>query len=156
MPMRSILATILLAACGGGAKAPVTPTAGWACPPSISAAVTREHPDATQKGCKVAHENGTEIYEASIVMRDGSPRELELSLDGAILAVEESVSPTALPRAVAEAFAARYPDAQPQRVERVTPRGRPPIYEIAFGGHEATFSDTGAFIEEEQGGGDKD
>ena len=154
MLMRSLTAVLFLAACGGTSKAPVAPVG--ACPAKVSAAVTKEHPDATQKACESEHENGADIYEVTVVMRDGSTRELELTPDGAILAVEEAVSPTALPKAVADAFTARYPDAKPERVERVTPRGKAPTYEIAFGDHEATFSDTGAFIEEEHADGDKD
>jgi hypothetical protein len=107
-----------------------------------------------QKACKAEHENGGDIYEATIVMLDGSTRDVELSPDGAILAVEEVIPVTALPAAVADAFTARYPEAQPERVERVTPRGRPPTYEIAWGDHEATFSEAGAFIDDEHKGDD--
>jgi hypothetical protein len=150
--MRIHLGAVLVAACGGSPKAPAAPVG--ACPPNVSAAVTREHPDATQKACEAERKNGSGIFEVTLEMRDGSIQEMELSPDGEILVVEEVIAVTALPKSVADAFAQRYPDARPERVERITPRGRPPTFEIAFGENAATFGDDGAFIDEKRDAAD--
>lgn len=156
MPTRFLLASVLLAACGGSPKTPATAAAGGGCPPAVTAAVTKAHPDATVTNCKGEHEDGKDIFEAKLTMKDGTKAELELSPDGGILAMEEVVPATAMPKAVADAFAAKYPGATAERVERITPTGKQVMFEIAFAGKEASFSDTGAFIEEEHGDGDKD
>jgi hypothetical protein len=122
----------------------------------VAAAVTKAHPDATQKACKGEHEDGKDIFEVKLDMKDGTKAELELSADGTILAMEEVVPTSALPKAVADAFAAKYPGATAEKVERITPTGKPVMFEIGFAGKEASFSETGAFIEEEHGDGDKD
>jgi hypothetical protein len=155
-PMRTLLGAVLLAACGGSPRPPATVASAGGCPPSIGAAVAKAYPDATQKACEAEHEDGKDIYEAKIVKADGSTAELELAMDGAILAIEEVVPASALPKAVADAFAAKYPGAQAERVERVTPTGKAPTFEIAFAGNEASFSEAGAFLEEEHGDGDSD
>jgi len=159
MPTRSLLALCLLAACGGHPKAPATTAS--TCPPSVSAAVTRAYPTSAQQGCKAEHEDGKDIFEVKIKNADGAIVELDVAPDGTILQAEEVVPAASLPEAVAKAFAAKYPGAQPARVERVTVTGKPAMFEIAFSGKAATFSETGDFVEEEQGDeageqGDKD
>ncbi|MEO7096600.1 MAG: PepSY-like domain-containing protein [Polyangiales bacterium] len=156
MPTRMLLGALFLAACGGSPKAPATAASGGSCPPAVTAAVTKAYPDATQKACEGEHEDGMDIFEVKLVMKDGSSAEVELSADGSILAMEEVVPASALPKAVADAFAAKYPGATAERVERITPTGKSVMFEIAFAGKEASFSDTGAFIEEEHADGDKD
>lgn len=155
MPTRFLLGALLLAACGGSPKTPATAASGG-CPPAVTAAVTKAHPDATQTGCESEHEDGKDIFEVKIAMTDGTKAELEVSPDGSILAMEEVVPTSALPKAVADAFAAKYPGATAERVERITPTGKAVMFEIKFSGKEAAFSDSGAFIEEEHDEADKD
>ncbi len=149
MPIRTLLALCLLAACGGTHPASKTAASGGGCPPAVPAAVTKAYPDATQGACEGEHEDGMDIFEIKIKKPDGSTAELELSADGTILATEEVVA--AMPDAVAKAFAAKYPGAAAMKIERITSPGKPTTFEIAFAGKEATFSETGDFVEEEHG-----
>jgi hypothetical protein len=151
---RTLLALCLLAACGGKHPAPATASAGGGCPPAVPAAVTKAYPDAKQSACEGEHEDGMEIFEVKITKADGSTAELELSANGTILATEEVVA--AMPDPVAKAFAAKYPGAEPRKIERITSPGKPVVFEIAFAGKEATFSETGDFVEEEHGEEDAD
>ncbi len=146
---RTLLALSLLAACGGKHPAHSTAEAGGACPPAVPAAVTKAYPGAAQSACESEHEDGMDNFEIKVKKTDGSAAEIELSADGTILATEEVV-PT-MPDAVAKAFAAKYPGAEAKRVERITRPGKPAVFEIKFANKEATFSETGDFIEEEHG-----
>ncbi len=144
---RTLLAVFLLAACGSKQSTTTTVSAGGGCPPAVPAAVTKTYPGATQSACATEHEDGMDIFEIKIKKIDGSSAEVELSADGTILATEEVVP--AMPDAVAKAFAAKYPGAEARRVERITKPGKPMQFEIKFAGKEATFSETGDFVEEE-------
>lgn len=152
-PMRTALILVLAAACGGHAHtsspSAAPSAAATACPPAVTDAVARARPNEPVKSCKAEHEDGKDIFEARV----GSV-ELELSADGTLLQTEEVV--TAMPDAVAAAFAAKYPGAKAKRIERVTSAGKPARFEIAFAGNEATFDESGAFIEEEAADGPPD
>ena len=150
---RTLIAICLLAACGGSHPAPATASSGAACPPAVPAAVTKAYPDAAQDSCKAEHEDGKDIFEVKLTKKDGGKAELDVSPEGTILQVEEVVPTASLPEPVAKAFAAKFPGAQPARVERQTSPGKPPTFEIAFSagtvGKEVTFSESGDLVEEE-------
>ena len=150
--LRTILALALVAACGGHHPKSNSTAAAGGCPANISAAVTKQFPDAKQESCKSEHEDGKDIFEVKL----STGAEVELSPDGMITAVEEVVPTASLPEAVTKAFAAKYPGAQVARAEKITTPGKPATYEVKFGGKEAAFSETGEFLEEEGADGDKD
>jgi len=150
--MRVLLGLVLLAACGGSPKTPVAPVGD--CPQNVSTAVSKEHPDATQQACKAEQEHGTKTFEVQLVMHDGTTRDVELSPEGEIIGEEEVLTVAALPKAVSDAFVARYPDAHADHVERFTPRGRAPTFEITFGADTAMFTEDGVFIEQKAAGSD--
>ena len=152
MPIRTILAFCLLAACGGKNSNPPTTAAAGGCPQAVPAAVTKAFPDATQSPCESEKEDGMVVYEIKIKKADGSSAEIELSADGTIVATEEIVA--AMPDAVSKAFAAKYPGATASRIEKITSPGKPAMFEVKFGGKEATFSEAGDFVEEEKGEAD--
>lgn len=152
MPIRTILAFCFLAACGGKNPKPATTAAAEGCPQPVPAAVTKAFPDATQGPCESETEDGTTIFEIKIKKSDGTSAEIELSPDGTIIATEEVVA--AMPDGVAKAFAAKYPGATASRIEKITSPGKPATFEVKFGGKEATFSETGDFVEEEKGEAD--
>lgn len=148
---------LLLGACGGKPAAHPPDHAAGGCPPAIAAAVTKAFPDATQRSCAGEHEDGMDIFEVKLAKADGGAAEVEVSADGTILQVEEVITTATLPEPVAKAFAAKYPGVTATRVERVTRPAKGTSFEIKFPGKEATFSDAGAFVEEEaSGGGDGD
>ncbi|MBL0220798.1 MAG: PepSY-like domain-containing protein [Myxococcales bacterium] len=152
---------VILGACGGKPTAQVPAHSAGGCPPAVAAAVTKAFPDATQRGCEGEHEDGMEIYEVKLAKADGGTAEVEVSPDGTIVQVEKVIATAMLPEPVATAFAAKYPGVTATRVERVTRPAKGASFEIKFAGKEATFSETGAFVEEEageagDGDGDKD
>ncbi len=153
MLKRALLGFVVLAACGGKHRAPNAAVASEGCPAAVPAAVTRAYPGATQGPCSGEHEDGMDLYEVTITRADGTTAELELSADGAILATEEAVA--VMPDPVAKAFAAKYPGAAATKIERITSPGKPAVFEIAFAGKQATFSETGDFVEEEHAEGDE-
>ena len=149
---------LILGACGGKPAAhPPAHAAAGGCPPAIAAAVTKAFPDGTQRSCEGEHEDGMDIFEVKLAKADGGTAEIEVSPEGTILQVEEVIAAATLPDPVAKAFAAKYPGVTATRVERVTRPEKGTSFEIKFPGKEATFSDAGAFVEEEAAGaGDGD
>lgn len=153
MTFRTFFMVLVLGACGSSSH-PTTSARNSTCPDAVLAAVTRAFPDAKQAPCEAEHEDGKDVFEVKIAKADGSNAELELSADGTINEIEEVV--TAMPDAVAKAFAAKYPGATASRIEKVTPTGKPAVYELKLENKEATFTETGEFVEEEGAEGDED
>jgi hypothetical protein len=149
MTIRTILLSAALAACGGKSH-PAATASKNACPDAVTAAVTKAYPDAKQSPCEAEHEDGKDVFEIKIAKADGSKAEVELTADGTITGIEEVVP--SMPDAVQKAFAAKYPGATAMRIEKVTIPGKPAMYELKLEGKEATFTETGDFVEEEGGG----
>ena len=122
------------------------------CPKAITDAVAKAFPKATITACKPEKEHGHDQFEARIVKADGGKAEIDLAPDGKILQVEEIVPLDKVPAAVMKAFTAKYPKAKATRAEKQS-ADKTVTYEIAFdlgADHkEATFDETGKFIEEE-------
>lgn len=158
MTIRTLFLFVVLGACGSSSH-PATSAHQSGCPDAVPAAVTKAFPDAKQSPCEAEHEDGKDVFEIKVTKADGSNAELELTADGTITAMEEIV--TTMPDAVAKAFAAKYPGATASRIEKVTPTGKPALYELKLDNKEATFTETGEFVEEEgpegaEGDEDKD
>lgn len=149
-----LLLALFTTACRGP-REPAPMTTGG-CPEVVIGSVARAYPGSTARRCKAEHEDGKDLFEVALSRVDGTTAEVEVTPSGAIVALEEVVPATALPEAVGRAFAVRYPDARPSRVERITPTGQRPWFEITFGGKEASFSETGEFREEEGRDGEPD
>ena len=122
------------------------------CPKAITDAVAKAFPKSTLTACKAEKEHGHDQFEARIVKADGGKAEIDLAPDGKILQVEEIMSLDKMPAAVMKAFAAKYPKGKATRAEKLT-ADKSVTYEIAFDlgdeHKEATFDETGKFIEEE-------
>ena len=122
------------------------------CPATVTAAIDKAFPKATIGACKAEHEHGKDITEVKLTRADGTKAEADVAADGTILQIEEVVGADTLPDAVKKAFAAKYPKAKADRVEKQT-AGKDVSYELAFatdkGRKEATFKADGTFVEEE-------
>lgn len=122
--------------------------ADGACPAAATDAAKKKFPDATITKC-IAEKSR---FEVKMEKKDHSRIEVEVTAKGEILAIEEIVPVSALPEVVTKAFAAKYPKATANKVEKIT---MPKItsYEIAFTvgkqRREATFEENGTFVEEE-------
>ncbi len=133
--------------------APSALAAPASCPAAVGAALAKHFPKSTIHSCKREHEDGRDQIEAKLTMQDGHKAEVDVALDGTILQVEELVALNQVPVVVMKAFAAKYPKAKASRAEKQTPAKGPASYEIAFevagARKEATFTETGTFVEEE-------
>lgn len=122
------------------------------CPKVVTDAVTKAFPKSTVTTCKAEKEHGHDQFEARIVKSDGGKAEIDVAPDGKILQVEEKIAIDKVPAAVMKAFAAKYPKGKATGAEKQT-ADKSVTYEIAFdlgtGRKEATFDETGKFVEEE-------
>lgn len=123
------------------------------CPAAVKTAITHAFPKASIARCKAEREDGHDQFEVKVAKEGGGVAEVDVSPDGKILQVEETVTIDQLPAAVAKAFATKYPKANIDRAEKQTPAKGAPRYELAFatdhGRKEATFAEDGTFVEEE-------
>jgi len=144
-----VLLTTLLLTSTASADPKVAPAS---CPGPVTASVAKRFPGATISSCKAEHEKGHDQFEVKITSDHGNA-EIDVSPDGKILVVEEVVAMETIPAVVMKAFGLKYPKAKPTRAEKQTPAEGAITYEIAFlvadKRHEATFTNDGAFVEEE-------
>lgn len=124
-----------------------------ACPASITAAATKAVANTTVTSCKPEHEDGVAKFEVKLVRKDKTTVEVDVSIDGKILAIEEPVAVDKLPAAITNAFTAKYPEAKPSKAENEVMTDKGTFYEIAFtdsgNKKQATFKADGSFVEEE-------
>jgi hypothetical protein len=124
-----------------------------ACPDAIRAAVAKAFPEGAITSCKAEREDGVDQFEAKVSQKDKTRVEIDVATDGTITQVEEKIAVDQVPAPVMKAFAVKYPKAKATRAEKQTRTGHGVFFELAFKGDhgrkEATFSDTGAFVEEE-------
>jgi hypothetical protein len=119
------------------------------CPDAVKTSIARAFAKSSITKCKAERENGRDQFEVVVAKDGGAVAEVDVLPDGTILQVEEKIAVEQLPKAVAKAFAAKYPKAKPAAAEKQTPTKGAPTYEIKFGGKEATFTEDGKFVEEE-------
>lgn len=128
----------------------------WAaveCPAPVKAAVDKAYPGSTVKTCKQENEKGTVQYEVKLTTKDGKALEADVAPDGAILQTEEKIAVGDLPKAVLDAFRAKYGDSKVAKAERIVKAAGTTEYELAFtaGGtkKQVTISQDGKVLEEE-------
>jgi putative PepSY-like beta-lactamase-inhibitor len=123
---------------------------------SVPAAVTKafaaRYPStAASKAERVTKADKSVVFEISAGKRKDMTR-ATFKADGTLLEEEAAVPASALPPAVAKAFAARYPGANAWRVEKRTSAGKATTFELGFktdkGRTKATFKDDGTFVKE--------
>ncbi len=122
------------------------------CPPAVRGAVSKLHPGARVGSCKPERDNGKLQYEVRI-SEAGRKLELDLTPEGGLLQTEERVPLNGVPPEVRSGFASKYPGVTAVAAEKQTKAGGATSFELAFDRagkrHEATFTDQGAFVEEE-------
>ncbi|MBX3159668.1 MAG: PepSY-like domain-containing protein [Deltaproteobacteria bacterium] len=122
-----------------------------ACPNRVVEAAKKAVPDAALAKC-VAKKSGAG-FEAVLRRKDKSLVEVVISAKGELEEMEEVVPISAIPPAVAKAFAARYPKATIAKAEKITKADKRVEFELAFklgeAKKEATFKADGTFVEEE-------
>jgi hypothetical protein len=100
-------------------------------PSAVLKAFEQAYPKAKVKGFAKEKENGTMYYELETI--DGkTKRDLLYTADGKAAEIEETVTLTDLPEAVAKAFAIESPTVQPTKIEKVT-RGEKVTYDFGMG-----------------------
>ncbi len=123
------------------------------CPTAVKSAVEKAFPKSSVSRCKAEKEKGHDQFEVKLTKADGGKVEIDVAPDGKILLVEEPIALDRVPTAVMKAFAAKYPKSKARRAEKQSPAGGKPSYELAFDldgkRKEATFTEDGAFVEEE-------
>src|SRR5689334_2638361 len=143
--MRTPLLILILAAPALAAPPP-------ACPAPVTASVRKAFPRATVHACKAAREHGKDLFAVKLTRAGGGNVEVDVAPDGAILQIEEAIALDALPDAVKQAFAAKYPKGKPSAAEKPT-AGDVVSYEVAFAidgrTRESTFAADGKFLDEE-------
>ena len=131
---------------------PAPALASKPCPTAVKEAVKRLHPTARLASCKPEKDQGKLQYEVKI-SSEGKPLELDLTPEGLLLQTEEKVPLGSLPAGVLSAFRSRYAGIEPLAAERQTKADGKTTFEVAFERdrkrREATFSETGSFVEEE-------
>ncbi len=144
-----------LVACGG-TPAPTTSAAKTSapeCTEPVTRSLASTFPGSTAIACKDEVEDGHHQFEVKLTKSEGTSAEVDVAPDGTILQIEEAITILTLPTVVSTAFATKYPNLAPTRAEKQTRPGKGVFFEIAFTGpagkKEATFSESGAFVEEE-------
>jgi hypothetical protein len=142
------LALALVAVLAGTARA-------GDCPTTVKTTIEKAFPKSTISRCRPEKEDGHAQFEVKLTRHGGGTAEVDVSPDGKILQIEEPVALDKVPATVMKAFAAKYPKAKATRAEKETPTGRESDYELAFvvagKRHEAKFTASGKFVEDEQG-----
>jgi hypothetical protein len=99
-------------------------------PAAVLAAFAKAYPKATAKGFSREVAEGKTYYE--IESLEGKiARDVTFSPDGTLVEVEEAMDFAALPRAVQDAFRAKYPNTRVELAEKKT-KGGQVAYEIHF------------------------
>jgi biopolymer transport protein ExbD len=147
--MRRLMIALLVLCFGAG----LALASSDACPQPVKAAISKAYPNSTVQSCKKEVEKGTTLYEVKVTTKQASKVEVDVTPDGKILQTEEKVGLETLPKAVMEAFAAKYKDAKPTGAEKQIKADGSIQYELAFGvgkqRKEVTYSEGGKFLEEE-------
>jgi len=119
-------------------------------PSSVRDAITSSFPEGIIHDVSLEDENGTDVYEAEIVENEHK-YDVQISLDGEILEIEQEIEPENLPETIAESIYAEYPGAGILIAEKVT-RGQVTVYEVEVlsSGRkiEVEIDDNGKIIEE--------
>ena len=97
---------------------------------SIKDAITASFPKGIVQDVVLEDEDGTDVYEAEIV-ENGQKYDVQISLAGEILEIEQEIESEDLPELVSEAINAGYQGASILLAEKVT-RGDTTVYEVGI------------------------
>ena len=124
-----------------------------ACPAAATAAIEKAFPGSKLGTCKTETHQGAAQTEVKLTRADGTAIEVDVSVGGEILQVEEQVAIDTIPPAVMKAFTEKYGKVKLSKAEKQTVNGKGTLFELAWeaGGkkREATFEAGGKFVEEE-------
>ena len=123
------------------------------CPAPVTSSVEKAYPHEKISSCKRETEDGKTQYEVKIGGKGAHGIELDVSPEGSILQTEKVVKVHSLPQAVLSGFETKYPTMKINRALEQKKADGSISYELAFKDkmkkHEATFTNDGAFVEEE-------
>ena len=91
-------------------------------PAAVTAAASKQYPNAKISHWSKETEDGKTTYEASVV-EGSSKRDVVLAEDGTLVAVEEAVAVSALPGPVTSTVQEKYPKAIIAKAEKITKDG---------------------------------
>lgn len=106
-------------------------------PEAVMTAFHKAYPNAEIRDISRESKDGKDYFE--IESFDGKVRRDLLYLaDGTVFEIEEAISPSALPKPVADALKAKYPKGELQKAEKIT-RGSSVEYEVLVENGEESF-----------------
>lgn len=121
-------------------------------PKAVLDAVKAKFEGAELKGASTEKDGDKLVYEISLVHKD---RKIDASLtaDGKFVSVEKEIKSDEVPKAVADALKAKYPDAKVKIAEEVTEEGKVKyefLLDTGKGEVEAVFDPSGKLLKEEK------
>jgi hypothetical protein len=151
IPTAALVGLLLVGnAWAGEEKLPLTKL-----PKPVLDAAKAKFPDAELVSAGKEDEDGKVTYE--VTLRDkGQKVDVELTADGAILAIEKAITVKDLPKEVAEALEQKHPKATIKRVEEITKQDKIAAYEVLLVTarkkriFEVTFDPSGKFLKQEE------
>lgn len=122
-------------------------------PAAVMKAVKDKFPKAEIKEASKEVEDGVSKFE--VALKDaGRNVDMTMKEDGTVLEVEKEIAEADLPKAVADAFKAKYPKGKLGMAEEVSKEGKT-LYELHFKDgektKEAVYDPAGKLVEEEDG-----
>jgi hypothetical protein len=123
-------------------------------PKAVVDAVKAKFPKAKLVGAEKEKEDGKEVYEVAI--KDGDSNiEVTVTPEGKITTVEKEITLKDVPKAVSDAFEAKYPKATVKKVEEISKDDKITEYEFLIVTAdtkklEVSFDPKGKFLEEEK------
>jgi len=123
-------------------------------PAAVLKAVKAKYPKAKIEEAAREVEDGETTYEVEL-KDEGHELDVTLKADGTIVEVERTIAVEALPEAVRNAVAAKYPDAKIKKAEEIT-KGEtgPVLYEVDLGSAEVVLDAKGKILKTEDDGDD--
>ncbi len=124
-----------------------------ACPEAVLGAVEKAYTGPKVFSCLKEKEKGVVQFEVKLKTKSGNKLEIDVSPEGSIKLVEESVALDSIPQPVLSAFNAKYSKVRIKACVRQTKAEGSLTYEIAFKNrgknHEVTLKEDGTYVEVE-------
>jgi putative PepSY-like beta-lactamase-inhibitor len=129
-------------------------------PKAVADAVKAKFPKAELVSADKEKDNGKEVFEVNI-KHEGASIDVTVTPEGKIVLIEKTIAAKDLPKAVADALKAKYPDATIKKVEEISKDDKIEKYEALIVAKdkqllEVSFDPTGKFLEEEKKKSEKD
>jgi hypothetical protein len=123
------------------------------CPDAVTQSIDKFLSGATITSCRFQHHHHWHDQYRVKLDKGGEKVTVDATQDGQILQTEVAIALEHVPANVMTAFASKYPDAKPSRVEKRVRTGTAVSYEFAFPSkpkvRRVTFADDGSFVSEE-------